>query len=48
MKKISKTLASGTKKVLDTVLKVDANSASCFMIYQPKAPEALSRYKKTR
>ncbi|MDO5403266.1 MAG: cyclic lactone autoinducer peptide, partial [Eubacteriales bacterium] len=48
MKKVSKALATGTKKVLNTVLKADANSASCGMIYQPKAPEALSRFKKTR
>lgn len=32
--------------LLSAVLFVCANSNSCFMIHQPKAPEALSRYSK--
>lgn len=32
--------------LLSAVLFVSANSTSCFMVYQPKAPEALSRYSK--
>lgn len=32
--------------LLGAVLFVCANSNSCFMVYQPKAPEALSRYSK--
>lgn len=32
--------------LLSAVLIVCANSTSCFMIHQPKAPEALSRFSK--
>lgn len=32
--------------LLSAVLFVCANTNSCFMIHQPKAPEALSRYSK--
>ncbi|MEI3322402.1 MAG: cyclic lactone autoinducer peptide [Eubacterium sp.] len=30
---------------LDLVLKSSANSTSCVMLYQPKAPKTLERYK---
>ena len=32
--------------LLSAVLFVCANTNSCLMVYQPKAPEALSRYSK--
>ena len=35
-----------TKKVLDTVLKLEANSASCLVLFQPKTPDKLSKFKK--
>ena len=44
--KMSKTIAKGTAKVLNTFLKTDANAASCFIMYQPKAPKELSKFRK--
>lgn len=41
-------IATSAKKILNTVLKVDANSASCLFAYQPKPPETLSRLKKRK
>lgn len=46
--KIKKKLAKGTAAVLNATLRVDANSTSCMGIYQPKAPEELSRFRKTK
>lgn len=34
------------KGILDTVLKLEANSASCVVLYQPQTPEGLSKFKK--
>lgn len=34
------------KTALDLFLKVEANSASCVLAYQPKAPEELKRFRK--
>lgn len=33
-------------KALNGVLRSDANSTSCFIVYQPKAPESLSRFRR--
>lgn len=33
-------------KALNGVLRADANSTSCFIVYQPKAPESLSRFRR--
>lgn len=48
MKKASfdKSVSGATKRVLESVLKLEANSASCIVLYEPKAPEALSKFKK--
>ena len=35
-------------KVLDKVLKLEANSTSCLFVYEPKAPASLERYKKLK
>ena len=43
VKKVSKKVAA----VLDTVLKVEANSTSCGLIYQPKEPKKMDRFKRT-
>ena len=45
-KKISKVIAKKAVKVLDASLRVEANTASCVVLYQPKAPEALSKFKR--
>lgn len=46
--KVSKKVAKGTVSVLNTLLRADANSTSCILAYQPKAPKELARYKKTK
>ncbi len=40
--------AKSVKKLLDGVLKVEANSASCLIIYEPKTPAELKKFKKVR
>ena len=35
-------------KVLDKVLKLEANSTSCLLVYEPKTPTGLDRYKKLK
>lgn len=34
------------KRVVHNSLAVDANSVSCIIVYQPKAPAALKKFKK--
>lgn len=40
--------AKGMVHILDAILHNDANSTSCAFIYQPKQPEELSRFRKTK
>lgn len=42
---ISKKTAKAMTNVLNRVLKVEANSTSCSVVYQPKAPKALERFR---
>lgn len=44
--KISKALARRVVKVLNVSLRTEANTASCGFLYQPKAPESLSKFKR--
>lgn len=44
--KASKLAAKGAASVLKVFLKADANSASCVLGYQPKAPKELARYRR--
>ena len=44
--KITKKAAKGVASVLNSVLRTEANSASCVIIFEPKAPKELSRFKK--
>lgn len=46
--KVSKLAAKGTASVLNAFLKADANSASCIIFYQPKAPKELERYRRMK
>lgn len=49
MKKgLIQTIAKKTATILDTFLRVDANSASCCIVYQPKAPKKLARYRRKK
>lgn len=45
---LSKKAARGMVSVLNKMLKVDANSASCIVVHQPKVPEGLDRFKKVK
>jgi len=45
-KKISKTIAGRAVKVLNVSLRAEANTASCIAMYQPKAPDSLSKFKR--
>lgn len=47
-KKLSKSAAKATANVLDTLLRADANSASCVVFYQPKAPVKLERFRREK
>lgn len=38
--------AKAITSILDSTLKADANSTSCYVLYQPIVPDKLSRYKK--
>lgn len=46
--KVVKMIAKGAVSILDNVLSAEANSTSCILSYQPKAPKELDKYKKTR
>lgn len=45
-KMLSNKMKNGIKKVLSVALKSNANSSGCFVIYQPKAPKGLEKFKK--
>lgn len=45
---LSKSIAKGTVSILKAFLHADANSASCIIAYQPKAPKELARYRRTK
>lgn len=45
---LSKPIAKGVASALNTLLRVDANSASCVIAYQPKAPKELARFRSTK
>ncbi len=45
-RKIERKVAKGTMLILDAFLKIDANSTSCYILYQPKAPRALEKYRR--
>lgn len=42
----TKPVAKVAVKVLDKVLRMDINSTSCIVFYQPKAPAKLEKFKK--
>lgn len=47
-KQVTKTVAKGMKSALDVVLRTEANTASCVIMYQPKAPKELTKYRRTK
>lgn len=46
-KEAVKTVSKKVVSVLDAVLKVEANSTSCWLIYQPKEPKKIDRFKRS-
>ena len=44
-KKLNEKAAKKVANMARKTLKVEANSNSCMVIYQPKAPKELSRFK---
>ena len=47
-KQTKKTVAKGVKNTLDMVLRTEANTASCVIMYQPKAPKELMKFRKSK
>lgn len=45
--KSDKFFSNKVKKVVEKFVRVDANSTTCILVYQPKAPAALKKYSKT-
>ncbi|MDE7271951.1 MAG: cyclic lactone autoinducer peptide [Lachnospiraceae bacterium] len=43
-----KSVAKGIKSALDVVLRTEANTASCAIMYQPKAPQKLMKYRRNK
>lgn len=48
MSKAKKVFAKGIASTLKKTLRMEANSTSCAIIYQPKEPQDLSKYRKAR
>lgn len=48
MKSNKNLIAVVAKKAAEHALRRDANRTTCMCIYQPKAPEALKRFKNTK
>lgn len=44
-KMLSNKMREGIKKGLSFALKSNANSSGCFIIYQPKVPKGLEKFK---
>lgn len=47
-KKVSKAVAGAVVHTLNAMLHVDANSTSCLLVYQPKAPKELARFRRKK
>lgn len=45
-KKLNEKAAKTVAKMAKQILKVEANTNSCMIVYQPKAPKELSKFKK--
>mgnify|MGYP000618038480 CR=1 FL=1 len=43
-KEVTKSVAKGMKAALDVVLRTEANTASCLIMYQPKAPRRIRNF----
>ena len=45
---LNKSIAKGLKIALDIVLKTEANTTSCLIMYQPKAPKELKNFRRNK
>lgn len=45
---LSKKSAKGAAKILNAFLRADANSAACCIMYQPKVPKGLEKFRRTK
>lgn len=45
-KKMYSSMMNMTKKAIEKMIKNDANSTSCIVFYQPKAPAVLKKFSK--
>jgi|GEM_PF-257304 cyclic lactone autoinducer peptide len=45
-KKFQARLAAAAKAVVEKSIALDANSTTCMIVYQPKAPAALKKFSK--
>lgn len=45
-KQVTIAVAKGIKAALDVVLRTEANTTSCVIMYQPKAPKELMKYRR--
>lgn len=46
--KLSATLTKAVKAVAEKTLTADANSTTCILLHQPKAPESLKKFSKIK
>lgn len=44
----NKTVAKGVTMLLNNILSIEANSASCLIAYEPKAPKGLSKFRRDK
>ena len=47
-RELKKNVAKKTVAALDSFLRADANSASCCIVYQPKVPKELAKYRSVK
>ena len=47
-KNLSKMAARKITSAMNVFLRIDANSTSCTVVYQPKAPKGLSKFRRTK
>lgn len=45
-RKFAKKMAKAVAHIVEAELKTNANSTSCTIAYQPKAPKSLERYRR--
>ena len=47
-KNLSKMAARKITSAMNVFLRIDANSTSCTVVYQPKAPKGLSKFRRKK